>query len=105
MNRTHHRDANTITWGDVKRHEGGFARIRKLVLDAHEEYRRWLRRDVVTRPARPAEALTPMRRPAFGPLGLEYRLAAFSALDGGCEAPAALVRASPWWMEGQRLAA
>lgn len=82
LNRVHHKDAHEVTWGDVKHHVDDFDRVRRLVLDAHDEHRRWLRRDPAVRGAAPVHVLDAVRRPTFGVLHRALDLAAFSSADG-----------------------
>jgi hypothetical protein len=82
LNRVHHGDADDVIWNDVKQFEDTFHKVRRLVLDAHEEHRRWLKRDRMRRGVAPVLALAPMHTPSFGTLHSELNLAAFSAGDG-----------------------
>ena len=82
LNRVHHRDAHEVTWNDVAHHKGDFDRVHRLVLDVHDEHRRWLRRDPVVRGAAPVHVLDAVRRPSFGVLHRVLDLAAFSSADG-----------------------
>ncbi|MBY6262011.1 hypothetical protein EI613_08765 [Azospirillum sp. 412522] len=83
LNRVHHKDAHEVTCGDVKHHVNDFDRVRRLILDAHDEHRRWLRRDPAGRSAAPVHVLDAVRRPSFGVLHRALDLAAFSSADGG----------------------
>ncbi|NYZ17883.1 AAA family ATPase [Azospirillum sp. RWY-5-1] len=82
LNRVHHGDAHTVTWNDVDEHRDLFDRMRRLVIDAHEEHRRWQKRDEAPRATAPAVSLDPMRAPSFGTLHADQRLAAFSGNEG-----------------------
>jgi hypothetical protein len=62
MNKSHHREEHNITFGEVYGRRGDCVRARKLVEYAHEDYERWMRRDVretvSNKPAIPESAKT-----------------------------------------------
>ena len=83
LNRVHHPGAHDVTWNDVAHHKDDFDRVHRMILDAHDDHRRWLRRDSAVRGTAPVLMLNTMRRPTFGVLHRALDLAAFSATDGG----------------------
>lgn len=103
LRRAHHRGADEVVWGEVHRLKDDFDRVRRLILDAHDEYRRWLRRDPVPSGGVAPGRLTPMRRPTFGTLRGAVDLPAFSTLDGAAGGAGSAEAFSDTWFSDKTL--
>ena len=81
LNKAHHKDKSRISYKDVKDQDESLRRLRNLIEDIHEEFRRWKWRD--TAPSDPKVAqLQPMAKQTFRVL-IHPDLAAFTGAPDG----------------------
>jgi AAA domain len=64
LNKAHHKDKSRISYKDVKDEEESLRRLRRLIEEVHEEFRRWKWRDAAPA-AGTVVSLRPVARPTF----------------------------------------